>query len=393
MFILLKLFKFYTSQFRQLLTDEEFMTIMKVNKNFRMLTIDDEYVLYTLKYKGYELNKIHHFYYVYKIYCKNKTFNKNKNENDTLFDDYLSHIDKYICTNIYPNNVINSCNFLYMHYHIYNRLIKHHPKDLHNEELIRQIIIDNEIELFEWYFQKGFCDNINILDISVKVNNYNFLKWTIENKIDKKIDKKISAFSLINISDINILELLIENNIHIDEDFCEIISIYNRYDILKWIIENKKITKNIKITNNICFYNIFRNDDLYLFKFFIDKGFKLKDTDHYAIYKNKAYKILKWAIQKNIYTSKIDYEHIIKDGKIDILKLVFKKGFVCNIDIVYCASRYNKIDILKWIIENTNIHGKIASNNIIKYDNPELLNLCFIKNFVIKSHIINVIIY
>ena len=367
MITLLNLLQIHILQFKQLLTDEEFMTIMKINKNFRMLKIGDEYVWYTLKYKNFELDKICDFYYVYNI-CVEYV---DEDKNDVLSDIFPSNIDEFICTKPCPNNVIDTCDLLYIHYKICDKINAYHIIYDIILILIVHFIIHNKIILLEWYFHNGFCKNINIFNICVENMNYDILNWAIE----KKTDNKICAQSLLNVRDFDLLKLLFEKDIYIDGDICYDASYYEKYDLLKWIIENTDIR------GEIYYGNIIRRDNLDIFKFIINKNLGFIIDDYNYIYKCKAYDILKWTIEYDIYTDKISFTNIIENDEIDILKLIINKGIVPNIDIIYHASLHNKIDILKWIIENTDIKGKIASKNIIKYNNLKLIISCFTKNF------------
>jgi len=289
------IFQIFIFNFKELFTYEEFMIIMKINKKFRSLTINNNFIFYTLKYKGFELNKIKDYYKILKWLFFNQKIN----------DKHLDNIEQIIFTMPSPHNVIKSCDLLYSHFYICNNLNKY-ENTIKNHISFNNIIYYNDIEVIKWIVKKGFKIDVDICYYASLYNNYDILKWAVE---EQNLTGKVSFDTIIHYAKLEVLQWCINKGFVIDIDICYYASIYNRYDILKWIIEEQNLIGNVS---------------------FID---------------------------------------IIFHDNLDMLKLCIDKGCVVDVDIYYYASKYNSHNILKWIVEKQNLINSVSLKDINLYDN------------------------
>ena len=155
---------------------------------------------------------------------------------------------------------------------------------------------------------------------------------------------------------INMLETLRE----LDDD----LELKNVYDlefmmslderiITKWIELDNNSRYTHKLVNNVCYK---MSDNKYII-WLIEKGFPVDYVDTYNIVKNNNFELLKYYHQKGF---EIHYEcpyNAIKNGNLEILKYIFDNGLIYftideeNIKRLFqYALCYNQINILNYLI-------------------------------------------
>jgi len=156
--------------------------------------------------------------------------------------------------------------------------------------------------------------------------------------------------------------------------FCDKVTYNKCYNILKWMIKN-----NI-YTEYICFEHIVRDGRIDILILCVEHNIKIYINIYKYVFIYNKYEIFKWLVEEKKFIGKIPFKYIILHGNLDILKFAIDNDLIFDVDIIYYTSLNKKFDFLKWIIENSNITGKISFENVIKYGNIELFKLCYVKS-------------
>lgn len=213
--------------------------------------------------------------------------------------------------------------------------------------------LNGHLEIIKWMWSLMLSFKIElekrfIHENAISGGHLHILKWLYE-EFDYRVDS-ISCPRYISSNHINVFKWLKEYGCVIKWNDFVAINVFNRqkYDLLKWIIDNGCLW-NDDITNNAL-----KTGNIIELQWLLDNGFYYHNQT-YCIdaVKNRQYDLLKWLVQNSCQWDHNVYCELISTERTNMLEWLYNSSPMgktnLNLEVSLTAAKYGNLNVLKWI--------------------------------------------